>query len=280
MLTAAVLRTVPGCREGLRQDGQAACDGKASTTQEEEATMAQQENQKLAEDMVRSLGLQHAPLAISFTRQAAPGVEPFADPMPEPTADGRTGRVAAGCVFWMKAEGRSFSTEAEDPANCSVGSVTHGFRTLEEVGGKADVGALVGAGWVAPEMFPAIPVVKDRYRYVTYGPLKDAAGVPDVVFLRVNAKQAMTLSDAFPGLRFEGKPQCHIIAIAKERQEIAVSVGCMLSRVRTGMPNTEMTCAIPGARLAEAVQQIKTTAVIDGTGANYAGEDTRPVEQR
>ena len=102
--------------------------------------------------------------------------------------------------------------------------------------------------------------------------------VPDVVLLRVNAKQAMTISDALPNMRFQGKPQCHIIAIAKEQQEVAVSVGCMLSRVRTGMSNTEMTCAIPGAHLAEVVQQIKTTAVIDGTVANYASEDSRRFE--
>ena len=89
----------------------------------------------------------------------------------------------------------------------------------------------------------------------------------------------MTISDAFPGLRFEGKPQCHIIAIAKEEQTVAVSVGCMLSRVRTGMPNTEMTCAIPGAQLADAVQRIKTTGAIDGTVANYASEDTRRFER-
>ncbi|MDX1698175.1 MAG: DUF169 domain-containing protein, partial [Thiohalobacterales bacterium] len=213
--------------------------------------------------------------AIHFSQEALPGAEPFADEMPAPTDDGRTGRVPAGCVFWMKAEGRTFSTVAEDHANCSVGSVTHGFKSLEDVGDKSDVGALVGAGWVAPEMFQEIPVVQERNRYVSYGPLQDAETVPDVVFLRVNAKQAMTISDAFPGLRFEGKPQCHIIAIAKEQQQVAVSVGCMLSRVRTGMPNTEMTCAIPGARLAEVVQQIKTTAVIDGTVANYASEDTR-----
>jgi hypothetical protein len=41
-----------------------------------------------------------------------------------------------------------------------------------------------------------------------------------------------------------------------------------------------MTCAIPGARLAEAVRQIKTTAVIDGTVANYASEDSRRFELR
>jgi uncharacterized protein (DUF169 family) len=129
-------------------------------------------------------------------------------------------------------------------------------------------------------MFPEIPVVRERYRHVTYGPLQDAEQTPDVVFLRVNAKQAMTIADAFPGLRFEGKPQCHIIAIAKEQQEVAISVGCMLSRVRTGMPNTEMTCAIPGVCLAEVVQKIKTTAVIDGTVANYASEDSRRFDLR
>ncbi|WP_051301910.1 DUF169 domain-containing protein [Sedimenticola selenatireducens] len=237
--------------------------------------MSQQNNQKLAEDLVSALALQHQPLAISFTQETVPGVDLFSDAMPAPTEDGRTGRVPAGCVFWMKAATNTFSTVAGDHANCSVGSVTHGFKTLEEVGSKSDVGALVGAGWVAAEMFPQIPVVKERFRYVTYGPLKDSQEEPDVVFLRINAKQAMTLSDALPGLRFEGKPQCHIIAIAKEQETVAVSVGCMLSRVRTGLPNSEMTCAIPGSRLAEVVQMIKTTAVIDSTVANYASEDSR-----
>lgn len=242
--------------------------------------MPEYNNQMLADGLVKSLGLQHPPLAIHFSQEPLPGIEPYGDDMPAPAGDGRTGRVPAGCVFWMKAEGRSFSTLAEDHANCSVGSVTHGFRSLDEVGGMSDVGALVGAGWVAPEMFPAIPVVQQRYRYVSYAPLQQFSETPDVVFLRINAKQAMTISDAFPGMRFEGKPQCHIIAIAKEEQQVAVSVGCMLSRVRTGMPNTDMTCAIPGARLAEVVQQIKTTATIDGSVANYASEDTRRFEMR
>jgi len=242
--------------------------------------MSQQENENLAETLVKSLGLQNAPLAISFTQERLPGVELFTDAMPEPTADGRTGRVPAGCVFWMKSAGRTFSTVAEDHANCSVGSVTHGLKTLEEVGSKSDIGTLVDAGWVAPEMFPAIPAVKERFKYITYGPLREAEAVPDVVFLRINAKQAMTISDAFPDLRFEGKPQCHIIAIAREQDKVAISVGCMLSRVRTGMPNTEMTCAIPGSRLAEVAQQIKTTAVVDGSVANYASEDSRRFELR
>lgn len=233
---------------------------------------------KLAEDLTQSLGLANPPLAITFGDAAPAGVEPFADPMPGPTADGRTGRVPAGCVFWMKAAERTFSTVAEDHGNCSVGSLTHGFKTLEEVGAKADVGTLVEAGWVTPEVFPDIPVVSEKPGVVTYGPLRETPVAPDVVFLRVNAKQAMTLSDAFPEMQFEGKPQCHIIPIARERDQVALSVGCMLSRVRTGMPNTEMTCAIPGARLEDVVQRIKTTNAIDNSVADYAGQDARRFE--
>jgi uncharacterized protein (DUF169 family) len=83
----------------------------------------------------------------------------------------------------------------------------------------------------------------------------------------------MVLSDAIPGLRIEGKPQCHIVAIAKEQGEIAASVGCALSRVRTGMPATEMTCAIPAAKLAGVIDAIEHNAVADSAVASYAGED-------
>ena len=63
--------------------------------------------------------------------------------MPAPTPDGRTGRVAAGCVFWMHAPERTFSTAPADHANCSVGSYTHGLLSLEEAATHADIGALV-----------------------------------------------------------------------------------------------------------------------------------------
>lgn len=60
---------------------------------------------------------------------------------------------------------------------------------------------------------------------------------------------------------------------AKEGQDIAVSVGCMLSRDRTGMSNHEMTGPIPGPRLAEVVEKLKTTCAADTLVAAYASED-------
>ena len=227
----------------------------------------------LAERLRAALALTAPPLAITFHTAAPEGVARFDLPMPDPLVDGRTGRVPAGCVFWIHAAEHTFTTAAEDHGNCSVGSLTHGFKTLDEVAGNGDVAALLETGWVTMDVVPQIPVVAERPGAVTYGPLRDTAFDPDVVFLRVNGKQLMVLSDAVPGIRIEGKPQCHIIAIAKEQGEVAASVGCALSRVRTGMPATEMTCAIPAARLPELLAAIERNAIADAAVARYAADD-------
>jgi len=229
----------------------------------------------LAARLDGALGLAAPPIAITFGAEAPDGVAPFDDEMPAPTDDGRTGRVAAGCVFWMKSVDRTFSTVADDHGNCSVGSMTHGFKTLDEVAGNSDVAELLGAGWVTMDAVPGIPVVTERPGVVTYGPLADTPIDPDVVLLRVNGKQLMTLHDAMPEMRIEGKPQCHIVAIAKEQGAVAASVGCALSRVRTRMPVTEMTCAIPAAKLGEVLDALSATTEADGKVARYAGTDAR-----
>lgn len=227
----------------------------------------------LATELTETLRLSAPPIAITFSERAPDGVEPFGGPMPEALADGRTGSVPAGCVFWMKGTERTFSTVAADHGNCSVGSLTHGFKTLDEVAGNDDVAALVESGWVTMDVVPQIPVVQEKPGSVTYGPLSDTPVDPDVVMLRVNGKQLMVLSDAIPGLRIEGKPQCHIVAIAKDQGEPAASVGCALSRVRTGMPTAEMTCAIPGNMLRTVAEQIATNATADTAVARYAAQD-------
>jgi uncharacterized protein (DUF169 family) len=228
----------------------------------------------LADGLRRALATRVPPIAITF-HDEVPELERYDAPMPPPTPDGRTGRVSAGCVFWMRSTERTFTTLPEDHGNCSVGSLTHGMKRLDEVAGSADVAALLETGWVTMDAVPEIPVVGTRPAAVTYGPLGETPHDPDVVLLRLSARQLMVLSDALPGLRIEGKPQCHIVAIAKERGEAAASVGCQLSRVRTGMANDEMTCALPAAQLAEVVARLRRTAAADRAVAAYAAEDAR-----
>ena len=227
-----------------------------------------------AQDLSALLRLASPPLGIAFRAEPSVGGAPrIASKAPPPTPDGRTGAAPAGCVFWFKAVEQVFETLAEDHANCSVGSYTHGFKTLTEAADKADTAALFASGWVTEADIPGIAHVKERPGSIVYGPLANMPVAPDVVFLRLNAKQAMVLDDALGGVRFEGKPQCHIVAIAKEKGEPAISVGCMLSRVRTGMRNDELTCAIPAAQLPEVVEKLRRNAETERTVAAYAAQD-------
>jgi hypothetical protein len=108
--------------------------------------------------MSGALHLATPPIGITFSAQRPTGVASFDAPMSEPAEDGRTGRVAAGCVFWARGAEATFSTVAEDHGNCSVGRMTHGLATLADVTDNGDVALLVGSGWVSPEAVGQIPV--------------------------------------------------------------------------------------------------------------------------
>lgn len=232
---------------------------------------------RLGEELTGALHLATPPIGITFSAQRPPGVASFDAPMSEPAEDGRTGRVAAGCVFWARGAEATFSTVAEDHGNCSVGRVTHGLATLTDVEHNGDVAALLGSGWVSLEAVARIPVITERPGAITYGPLSETPGNvdPDVVLLRLNGRQLMVLSDAIAGLRIEGKPQCQIVARAKQDKVAAASVGCALSRARTGMTPDELTCAIPAGNLAAVVATVKATAETDAVVARYAAQDAR-----
>jgi len=228
----------------------------------------------LATRLDKALHLGAPPIAITFSHEAPQGVAAFDEPFAEPSGDGRTGRVPAGCVFWMRAIDRTFTTVSADHGNCSVGQFTHGMIDHAEIVRRGDVATLLECGWVTEEMARQIPQVDTPPEFVTYGPLASTSVDPDVVLLRINGRQLMVMHDAFPGMRIEGKPQCHIVAIAS-KGELAASVGCALSRVRTGMSSSEMTCAIPASRLEEVVDALTSTDGTDDIVMRYAAEDSR-----
>lgn len=107
---------------------------------------------------------------------------------------------------------------------------------------------------------------------ITYQPLREAQGDPDVVVLRLNARQMMELMDAIPQLTLSRKPQCQIIAKAKAGQA-ALSVGCALSRERTGMADELLTCALPASDLSKVLEALRHAAQADATVRTFAGAD-------
>jgi uncharacterized protein (DUF169 family) len=231
----------------------------------------------LARRLAAALHLQSPPIGIAFGAARPDSVPSFDEPMSEPAEDGRRGRVPAGCVFWVKAGERAFTTDPEDHGNCSVGRVTHGLATLDEVAHNDDVKTLLDTHWVGPDDVAGLPSVSKRPAAITYGPLGHfpEAVRPDVVLVRVNGRQMMVISDAIPELSISGKPQCHIVAVAKEQLRPAASVGCALSRARTGMSPDEMTCAFPADSLSQIVEAIEQASATDNEVARYAARDAR-----
>ncbi len=225
--------------------------------------------------LAAALHLAVPPVGIRFADAVPAAPARFAGPLSAPAADGRVGRVAASCVFWIHGTEGAFTTVADDHGNCSVGQVTHGLADLAEVAGRDDVGELLSAGWVDEDAVSQLPRVRRRPAAIVYGPLDLLDTEPDVVLLRVHGRQLMVLHDALDDLLIEGKPQCHIVALAHESKVVAASVGCALSRARTGMRPEEMTCAVPGSRLGEVVAAVEAVAALDGAVAAYAARDAR-----
>src|SRR5947208_3264154 len=126
----------------------------------------QQNYAEIDQNLRDLLGLSVAPIAITFASQQPHGIAPFGGSHPSPTADGRTGAVAAGCVFWMRGADREFSTSEQDHGNCSVGSYTHGFKTLPEAAAKADVQTLLAVEWVSEKDAMGLPTVSQKPSHV------------------------------------------------------------------------------------------------------------------
>ena len=173
---------------------------------------------------------------------------------PTRSPDGRTGRVPAGCVFWMKADGAHVLDGRRRPRQLQrrqphprLQDARRGRRQLRRRRAARDRLGDDGRR-------PADPGRRRRSR----APSSTARwprrrSTPTSCSCASTASSSWCCPTRFPDLRIEGKPQCHIVAIAKEQGDPAASVGCALSRVRTGMSVTEMTCAIPAAKLAEVV---------------------------
>jgi uncharacterized protein (DUF169 family) len=214
----------------------------------------------LVHDLGRLLDLAHPPVGVTFHEHEPPeGLR--SRPAPEP----------AGCCFWAKAEHHRLHTTAADHAHCSVGSYTHGFMTLEEAAAGQDTAALVGSGWVTEDDLDQAPAVASAPAAISYEPLEEAEDA-DVVLVRLTASSLMSLQGACPELSVVTRPQCQIVPLALEGG-IAVSPGCAFSRVRTGLPSDELTCAFPARELAGILARLERSLAADAAVSAYADAD-------
>ncbi|MEX1126280.1 MAG: DUF169 domain-containing protein, partial [Acidimicrobiia bacterium] len=120
--------------------------------------------------------------------------------------------------------------------------------------------------------FSGVAALSRRPKGVRYGPLSEAKSVPDVVLLRVTPRQMMEINDSVD-VEWSGKPQCQILPRAADHGVIAASMGCALSRARTGMSDDELTVAVPAGRVTELVEALRDVCRADDMVVSYAEAD-------
>jgi uncharacterized protein (DUF169 family) len=211
----------------------------------------------MSKTIMDSLKLRVAPVAVCITDQPPNGVRSASQP------------AAAGCVFWERGAQGAFVTSPADHSNCVVGMYTHHMplSTSSQQENLNDCLKVFGdLGYVRAEDIPAIPVLRDEAKYVTYAPLASAPVPPSTVLLFADSRQSLAITEAVqqvepaapPAL---GRPACAVIPQAINTQKPAMSLGCCGARAYLDVLTDDFALwALPGARIGEYAARIKVLA--------------------
>jgi len=206
------------------------------------------------EKMKRVLRLRTDPVAM-YIRDESHGLERF------------VGNVSATCSLWSIAgkSGDGFYTLKEDH-NCSIGRVTHGYDTADDVKESYDVRLLTSMGWISVEDIERLPRLPSK-RVIAYSTKDDDSDTPDVVIVICSAEQAMLIVDAarrsgIP-INLRSKPTCACIADAYLSKGITVGLGCTVSRIRTPYDPDSLFIAIHGRCLSRLLDNLEHVRCVD-----------------
>lgn len=194
----------------------------------------------LARQLSNDLELTEPPIQISYLDAAPKGV-------PE-----HPGGAPSVCTFF--AEGRSRPFFAGLPAHeaCEIGAFVLGVAPEGDVGQRlmATVGTMQREGYLAPGDEAKIPRNAKPPRFVAYGPLGSLPMSPTNVLIFARPKSAMLAAEAAPGsVPMNGRPMCAIVPTLNQGAPVAMSIGCIGSRIYTGMGDDRMVIGVRGDHL-------------------------------
>ena len=209
------------------------------------------EYQELAKELAHDLGLTNPPVQVSYLEEPPSGVR------------NHTGAVPSVCTFFSEGRSEPFYADLHAHENCEIGAFVLGVPPEGEVGERlmSTVGMMQKEGYLHPGDEAKIPRNAKPPRYVAYGPLGSLSMPPTTVLLFASAKSAMLAMEAAPGpVPMNGRPMCAIVPTLNQGTPVAASMGCIGSRLYTGLEDGQMIVGIRGDHLrsfASAVRKIR-----------------------
>jgi uncharacterized protein (DUF169 family) len=204
--------------------------------------------QQLAAQLTRDLELTRPPVQISYLDAPPAGVPEHA------------GGVPSVCTFFAEGQAAPFYAGLPAHENCEIGAFVLGVAPEGEVGGRlmATVGLMQKEGYLAPGEEATIPRNAKPPRFVAYGPLGSLPVPPTTVLLFARPKSAMLALEAAPApAPMNGRPMCAIVPTLNQGAKVAVSLGCIGSRIYTEMGDDRLIVGIRGDHLSEFAERVQ-----------------------
>jgi uncharacterized protein (DUF169 family) len=221
---------------------------------------------KLADDLITSLALAQAPIALSFADAPPPDVPAF------------QGVVPAGCSFWQQAATKMFYTSTQDHELCAIGVHTHHLAepsTRHQAELRDALQAMSGLDYVRADEVAAIPVIQRAVKHIVYGPLAEFRSAPEVVLLFTHAQQGLIVSEAVSRVDQRvppamGRPACAVVPQVINQGRAAMSLGCCGARAYLDiLPDSVAMWAFPGDKLEQYCAEVVNLARANQTLATF-----------
>jgi uncharacterized protein (DUF169 family) len=213
--------------------------------------------------LTTALALSRRPIAITFRESPPAGVAQL------------TGTQPSGCSFWrLAAMGQVFYTVPSDHYNCPVGSYTHNMPLPEEREPEltSTLSLMVNVGYLRMDDLPTIARLGTTPAVIIYAPLAQTPVAPDAVLVAGTPARLMLLHEAATRANVVttqtspllGRPTCMAIPAALA-SGLTSSLGCVGSRIYTGITDDEFYSVIRATDLASVLAELETV-----TSANAA----------
>jgi uncharacterized protein (DUF169 family) len=211
-----------------------------------------EEYRTVADQLTRQLGLERAPVQITYLDEPPKGVR------------AHPGGVPSVCTFFAFGTQSPFYAGLPQHEDCEIGAFVLGIPPAGAVGGRlmATIGDMQKEGYLNPGEEAKVPHNATAPKYVAYGPLGSLPFPPTGVLLFTNPRGAMLAAEAAGsgsdswGVPMNGRPMCAILPILNQGAPVALSLGCTGSRIYTDLGVDQMIFGVKGDRLAEFAKKL------------------------
>jgi uncharacterized protein (DUF169 family) len=196
--------------------------------------------EQVAAQLTHDLGLTRPPVQVSYLDAPPQGVTEH------------PGGVPSVCSFFAEGASRPFYAGVDAHDACEIGAFVLGMKPEGELGQRlmGTVGMMQKEGYLAPGEETKIPRNLVAPKYVAYGPLGTVPAAPTTVLMFGTARSAMLAVEAAGGnVPMNGRPMCAINPILNQGAPVAISFGCIGSRVFTQMGDGEVIVGVRGDHL-------------------------------